>query len=266
MSGLPNAGAAPVFIAALPRELAGLKQVSAGSERSGNKQLAGVVHCGIGRKRAEAAVRGLLRTARPSAIVSVGFAAGVAPDIRGGDLVVPRRIRHDDIPAPKANEIGPDSRLFDWALEALAPTEIKVHTGGLVTVQQPARRPWEKARLAAFHKTDAVDMESYWIGAMVIAAGIPFLVVRAVSDGPQDTLPLYEAFMDDGCRIRPLAAATYYLAHPRHLLDAPRLALNARRGAKRIAKFACAFGQVYGSRWVARSQTRGHAARWRSGS
>ena len=55
------------------------------------------------------------------------------------------------------------------------------------------------------------------------------------------TLPLYEAFMDDGCRIRPLAAATYYLAHPRHLLDAPRLALNARRGAKRIAKFAAKY-------------------------
>lgn len=266
MSGLPNAGAAPVFIAALPSELADLKQVSAGSERSGKTRMAGVLQCGIGRKRAEAAVRGLLRTARPGAIVSVGFAAGVAPEMRGGDLVVPKRIRHDDVPAPSASGIGPDSRLFDWALEALAPTGIKVHTGGLLTVQQPARRPWEKARLAALHQAEAVDMESYWIGAMVIAAGIPFLSARAVSDGPQDTLPLYEAFLDDGGRIRPLAAATYYLAHPRHLLDAPRLAFNARRGAKRIAMFACAFGQVYGSRRVAGSRTRGHAARWRSGS
>ena len=90
-----------VFIGAVRREIAGLEPLVSDpeTERFGSAVVVegtadgrpvALIRSGIGRERSESAVRDLLLAhVRPRAIVSLGFAGGVAPDVYGGDLVVP---------------------------------------------------------------------------------------------------------------------------------------------------------------------------------
>ncbi len=265
-----------VFIAALHREAAHVKRLIGTSEtlKSGNgpvgrperqrdtrrlfsladapgrlsqPQRTRLICSGIGRERAEAAVRKILHTTRPSAVIAIGFAGGTARNVRGGDLVVPKRVRGlIGSNAADAGVIRSDPQLFAWAVEALEQTSLTGHTGDLVSLPTPALTPPEKQRLAALHHAHAVDMESYWIGARVVEAGLPFLAARAISDELGDRLPEYERFLNENGTVRSLAAAAYYLARPRDLLRASRLAVRARTGTRRLAAFAEAFMKVSG--------------------
>ena len=78
----------------------------------------------------------LLAHVRPRAIVSLGFAGGVAPDVYGGDLVVPRTIRGLDYSGALDGAITPDPYLFESALEALEDEFIAVHTDEVVTLPE----------------------------------------------------------------------------------------------------------------------------------
>ena len=46
-----------------------------------------------------------------------------------------------------------------------------------------------KRRLRDWDGHDIVEMESYWVGRVAAASGLPFLAVRAVSDGADATVP-----------------------------------------------------------------------------
>ena len=242
-----------VFIGAVRRELADLEPLVSNPkmERYGSASAVqgmsdgrpvALVRSGIGRERSEATVRDLLLAGvRPRAIVAVGFAGGVAPDVYGGDLVVPRTIRGLDSSGAPDGAITPDPYLFDSALEALEDEFIAVHTEEVVTVPEALLSVEEKDQFASSPHTKAVDMESYWIGKLALAARIPFLAVRAISDETEDTLPNYPRFLDEMGEVRPFAAARYYVTHPWHIFEAPRLAVNTRRGAQRLALFGEAF-------------------------
>lgn len=244
-----------VFIAALHREIADLEPLV--SERMTSKygsaiSLQGVaaerpvalVRSGIGRERSQAAVRELLLATRPRAIVAIGFAGGLAPDVCGGDLIVPRRIRGLTRINGSLKEVGilePDPYLYESAIEALEDELIGVHTDELITVTDVMPGPQEKDQLPLSFRTKAVDMESYWIGELAREANVSFLSVRAASDEAEDSLPHYESFLDAMGDVRPFAAAKYYATHPWHIFEVPRLAVNARKGAKHLAIFAEAF-------------------------
>ena len=242
-----------VFIGAIRREIAGLEPLVSNpeTERFGSSIVmegtadgrpVALVRSGIGRERSEAAFRDLLLAeVRPRAIVSLGFAGGVAPDVYGGDLVVPRTIRGLDYSGAIDGAIAPDPYLFDSALEALEDEFIAVHTDEVVTVPQTLFTLEQKEQFASSPRTKAVDMECYWVGKLALEARIPFLAVRAISDETEDALPNFSHFLDDMGEVRPLAAARYYATHPWHIFDAPRLAGNARKGARNLAVFGEAF-------------------------
>jgi len=242
-----------VFIGSVRRELADLEPLVEGrkTERYGSAiavqgtadgRPVALVRTGIGRERSEAAIRDLLLAGiRPRAIVSLGFAGGVAPDVYGGDLIVPRTIRGLDPDGASEGAVAPDPYLFESALEALEDEFIAVHTEEIVSVREALFGIEEKEHFASTPRTKAVDMESYWVGRLAQEAGVPFLAVRAISDETEDTLPNYPRFLDEMGEVRPLAAATYYATHPWHIFEAPRLAVNARKGARHLAVFGEAF-------------------------
>ena len=242
-----------VFIGAVRREIAGLEPLvdDRETERYGSAiavqgtadgRPVALVRSGIGRERSESAIRDLLLAeVRPRAIVSLGFAGGVAPDVYGGDLVVPRSIRGLDASGAPDGAVAPDPYLFDSALEALEDEFIAVHTDEVVTVPETLFTWEQKEQFASSPGTKAVDMESYWIGKLALEARIPFLAVRAISDETEDALPNFSHFLDEMGEVRPLAAARYYATHPWHIFDAPRLAVNAKKGARNLAVFGEAF-------------------------
>ena len=176
------AEAGPVAIlAAIPEELAGIRR--AFPESASNRF---VLACtGDGPKRAAAGAAIVLERHRPSAVLGAGLAGALSRNLAVGDLVVSRRVRFQ-----VGDAATPDPRLLERAIAAGA------RPGTLVTVDRPIVSAAAKAALAG---TDAgedamvADMESAAWAREAAARGIPYLVVRAVSDAATEELPAFLA-------------------------------------------------------------------------
>ena len=138
-------------------------------------------------------------------VISAGVCAGLDPDLAVGDLVLPERI------------VAPGGRLLDVSpsdhrsAAAIPPSPA---TGRLATTRDVVATLDAKAALFCETGAIAADMESAFIAEAAAAAGLPCLVVRAVSDAAQESLPpeLIRLVSPDG-RVR-LAAAASLLARP----------------------------------------------------
>ena len=150
---------------------------------------------GVGRSHAEAAIRAVLEERRPKAVLSLGFAGGLADGQRAGDLVVANAL----IPAegakggeqkPRLGEaLHTDRALTDKALDVLATSGIRHRTGACATASEIVSRPEAKRRLGLDAKALAVEMESFWIALSCHERNVPFLAVRAIVDTAERPLP-----------------------------------------------------------------------------
>jgi hypothetical protein len=107
--------------------------------------------------------------------------------------------------------------------------QFAVSDGTLLATGELLGSPADKARAAASTGAEAVDMESAGVAEAAAAAGLPFVVLRVVADGPGDALPPgVEDWIDaEGRRrLRPLARVAVRPA------GWPALCLLALRAAK----------------------------------
>lgn len=150
----------------------GLRSEARVAERVGLRALA----CGADSGRAAACAR---RLADEGArlLVSFGVAGGLDPDLRAGDLVLADAVRDGD--ATIATEGSVVARLG-----ALLPDAA---IGTVLGVGSPIADPADKARLRAATGAIALDMESHALAR--VAAGRPFVVVRAIADTAGIALP-----------------------------------------------------------------------------
>jgi 4-hydroxy-3-methylbut-2-en-1-yl diphosphate reductase len=128
------------------------------------------VRSGPGAARSAAAAARLAAEG-PRPVLVAGVAAGVAPGLRAGDVVVADAVRGPEatIPVPTAAPLS----------AALRRAGLNVHVGPIASsrsVVDPRDGSWGDAL--------AVDMESAWLAA----AGGPFAVVRAIVDTPDAPL------------------------------------------------------------------------------
>lgn len=140
---------------------------------------------GSGPKNARRESARLCEALHPAALLGAGVAAALSNELENGDLLVSRRVRGagGELPAP-------DERLLSRALAAGA------RAGTLFAVERPAVTAQEKADLAALADSSgpaAVDMESSAWAESASDAGIPYLVVRSISDSAGEPLPDYIA-------------------------------------------------------------------------
>ena len=115
-------------------------------------------------------------------LISYGIAGALAPGLKAGQLLLPEAvtgISGDRFPVDKIwhraaagllETLNPMTGLIAWSDEAVSSVEGKAML---------------RSRTAAL----AVDMESHWIAAAARAAGIPFLVIRAIADEADQILP-----------------------------------------------------------------------------
>ena len=152
-------------------------------------------------------------------IVSLGLAGGLAPELRGGSVIVPAEV------------LAGGSRLAcDASLR-----ETFVAAGGarvplLVACDHVVATVAAKGALRAEAGADAVDMESGVIGAWARARAVPFAVVRAISDPADAELP---------CGIAPGVRLDLLRFLPRLVLLGVR-ARSARRALARVVRAGCA--------------------------
>lgn len=135
-----------------------------------------VAHLGIGPVAASEAIRRLLAEAKPCLLVCAGFAGGLEPRLRVGDLVLAE------------NFTSP---------ELLARASRGAAVGALVTHSAPIETIEAKAALARESGALAVDMETAVVAEACRAAGVPLLAVRVISDAADTALPVpFEEWFD----------------------------------------------------------------------
>jgi nucleoside phosphorylase len=161
----------------------------------------GAVLCqtGIG-PRARTAAEAVLDEYRgTTTVLSVGIAGGLHEDITVGDIVVCEHVDHESKRGVGTEDtVACHPALVEAAETAARGLGMSVITGSSLTVDEIAWGAEEKAAHHEWKGHTIVEMESYWVGAAASARRIPFLTVRAVSDGPKDTIQQTGAVREDG--------------------------------------------------------------------
>jgi adenosylhomocysteine nucleosidase len=182
---------------------------------------------GDGERNARRGLSALLASQRVTRLVVAGVAGGLSPDLDAGALVIASRV---------INQADGDVRTADPALVDIAARASGARRGVAVTATRIADTAEEKRRLLAMalaipdstaKPVAVVDLESAIFAAVASGAGVPWTVLRAVSDTAADSIPsLLNRSRDDGGAVRRGRVAWGLLTAPGALL--PLLALRER--------------------------------------
>ncbi|MDO8730064.1 MAG: hypothetical protein Q7J69_02605 [Candidatus Omnitrophota bacterium] len=154
-----------LIVAAVPQELQDFRP-----QRNSKVQC---LVTGMG-PRAGEVVRRRLAEGDIELVVSTGFAGGVRPGFRVGDLVLASEVIH----APSGLRRRPVSSFFSLSESAFV--------GPFVTVEKALADPKEKAWAGNRFGAIAVDMESAAVAQAATQAGVAWVAVRAILD-PMET-------------------------------------------------------------------------------
>ncbi len=151
---------------ALKEEAAPFRKMAAGTAAAA--QAAAVLITGIGRRNAEKSLREFLATHSPELVLTCGFAGGLNPDLKPGDVVF------------LTVDPGLDKSLVKAGAK---PAKFFCADRIATTVA-------EKRALRERTGADAVEMESVPIHMVCHERQIPCATVRVISDTANEDLPL----------------------------------------------------------------------------
>lgn len=193
-----------------------------------------LMRTGMGPQKSHAATKQLLEGGNWDLVISTGF-AGALRDLSIGTLVVGEDVLDEPFAIPPKAPLVCDA---EWVakLSALSGRSIPVPVGGrFATVPRVLTRSEEKQQLAAATGAMAVDMESGSIGRVANEFGVPFLIIRTISDGMGEDLP-----MDFNLFQTPSGWATglwQCLGSPRIWKGLYRLYRQSREAALQLTRF-----------------------------
>jgi adenosylhomocysteine nucleosidase len=187
---------------------------------------------GMGPRRAGVASRTLLEKGA-TALLSWGNAGALTSKLSPGSLILPNTV------------IASDQALYHvdaaWHNRLCSRLEghVDFHTEPMVESTMVVCTPAEKAIL--FRETGAigVDMESAAVATVAQEEGIPFMVVRAVADAMDITIPksTLNAFDEFG-QLNLLKLIQGFVQHPTELFALVRIARNHRAAQRTLAAVA----------------------------
>jgi len=156
-----------------------------------------------------------------NALVSFGFAGGLDPSLRPGAVVIPA-------------EVLSEGRWY--AAEPLLANLFGGLTGHrLVAGTQVAAHSTTKRRLHATTQAHAIDLESGGVARVALDHGLPFAVVRAISDpADRDLPPAALLALDRRGRIDPLEVLVSLLRQPAQLPALLHLTSDAARARRAL--------------------------------
>ena len=139
---------------------------------------------GVGAEHARRAAIALIADGA-KALISWGTAAALAPSLSIGTLILADRVVGDNDSVPLVPDLGWTARIAD-AVRDIVP----MVRGTMACPTEVLRNAREKHALADRSGAIAADMESAAIGGVAREAGLPWIVVRAVSDAADTVVPI----------------------------------------------------------------------------
>jgi adenosylhomocysteine nucleosidase len=166
-------------------------------------------------------------------VVSFGLCGALDPQVRVGDVVIGEAVAD-----------GGDRFATDAAWTArIAAALPQARRGRFACADRPIVSVAEKAELFGATGALAVDMESHLVARLAAANGVPFVVVRGVSDGARSALP-HAAQVGLGADGRPAIGAvlTSLASNPWQIGALIRTALEAEDGFRALQRARQALG------------------------
>ncbi len=187
---------------------------------------------GDGATRASRSLQFLFEESPVSFLIGAGAAGALVPSLRAGDLVASERLLDAE-----GEALTPDPGLLARAVA------LGAKPATFVTVARPMTSSNEKSEVALrFGVADqagaVVDMESAAWARAAASRGIPYLILRAVSDTFEDELPgfLSSCLSRDGS-VNRAAVACRLVLRPGVLPVLLRARERVREGAGRVGLF-----------------------------
>ena len=156
-------------------------------------------------------------------LISFGFAGGIDETIDAGTVVLASEVRAGRQQSIATNDLWRETirdeiaGLVEVVEEPIAASDAIVSDAA------------EKTRMRYQTGAVAVDMESLAVGEIAAQAGLPFLVIRAISDPALQCLPIMAIdAVDEAGRLRFWRILWSLIRHPGQLGELRRLAGNTR--------------------------------------
>lgn len=147
-----------------------------------------VIQSGVGFAKAQAACEAVLDKKPWTVVIASGF-AGALVSSQIGDLVIPEQVVCQDSSLTGSASMVCSTVYRQKARHTAQLSENTVLSGRLVTVGNIVWLARDKQAIGRAFAADSLDMESAAIGTMAARQGIPFFVVRSVSDLVDEDLP-----------------------------------------------------------------------------
>lgn len=211
-----------------------------------------LVQTGIG-KNVSDVIHQLSKYFRIQLMVSSGFAGSVNPEIGVGDLIIGKRVLYSSQETWEEtikidSTISCDTSIADIAVTLSSTNNFRFHYGDILSVHKIIHQSLIKKRIGCQTSAIAVDMESFAIGERANAMGIPFIVVRAISDGADEDLEIYEDMVTVGGDVNISATVRYLLKKPHRIPYLNRLRKQTRSATNTLSAFFPNFiTQIYNS-------------------
>ncbi len=204
-----------------------------------------VVHTGVGPRRAGRAAEAVLRDAQWDAAISTGFAGALGRQdigtvLLGTNVLAVAGVRDDSLLDTGA---VCHPALVRAACEAAAALGEAVAVGPMISTDHVVWQAGDKAALACLYDAVGVDMESATLAAIAQRYGVPFLVVRSVSDCVDESLLMdFTLFLRPAHRVSGwLQGLIQYMARPSRWGGLVRLGRQSRVAGEGLARFFGAF-------------------------
>jgi adenosylhomocysteine nucleosidase len=204
------------IVAALPEEVASLRIAEPRKTRAGRTPLVlgrlggrpvAMAVTGDGEVNARRGIAEVLTSLEVERLVVVGVGGALTPGLAPAAVVVGRAVI-----SPDARSLDASAALVELAVSAGARRGVVVNVRDLVESPEEKRRLWQ--RVGAADEPMVVDLETAAFAAAADAAGVPWVVLRAVSDTAAEAVPSFLARCRDERGLRRTRILAHALTHP----------------------------------------------------
>jgi adenosylhomocysteine nucleosidase len=167
---------------------------------------------GMGAEAARRATEAAIALYQPELVQSVGFAGGLEPALKVGEIFSPSRV-----------------------IDAGDGSSVETSTGAGVLVSTAAVAGTEqKRKLAESYRAQAVDMEAAAVARGAQARHVRFMAVKAISDESNFAMPVMDRFVDREGKFQSGRFVIYAALRPWLWRRVIQLAANSAKASKTL--------------------------------